>query len=120
MFSSVTKSAKFTETCLELLASFDETVSSEDLGQLYTVLVAHINFLQLEYAGLVIKGQFDPETVTVFKCLQKNTTCFKGDSLDSLKKLRQRLLQQGVELSLSERKKTIINPDPGSCPKDTG
>ena len=85
MFSSITKSARFTETCFELLASFDETVTLEDLGQLYTVLVAHINFLQLEYAGLVVKGQFDRETVTVFKCLQKNTTCFKGDSLDSLK-----------------------------------
>ena len=85
MSSSITKSARYTETCLKLLASFDETVKSEDLGQLYTVLVAHINFLQSKYAGLVVKGQFDRETATVFKCLQKNTTCFKGDSLDNLK-----------------------------------
>ena len=78
MSSSITKSARYTETCLKLLASFDETVTSEDQGQLYTVLVAHKNFLQSEYVGLVVKGQFDWETTTVFKCLQKNTTCFKA------------------------------------------
>ena len=69
MYSSITKSARYTETCLKLLASFEETVTADDLGQLYTVLVAHMNFLQSEYTGLVVKGQFDRETASLFKCL---------------------------------------------------
>ena len=85
MFSSITKSTSYAETCLKLLVTFDEMVTAEDLGQLYTVLVAHINCLQSQYSGLVIKGQFAQETATVFKCLQKNTTCFKVNSLDNLK-----------------------------------
>ena len=85
MYSSITKSARYTETSLKLLASFEETVTADDLGQLYTVLVAHMNFLQSEYTGLVVKGQFDRETASLFKCLEKHTTSFKGESLDNLK-----------------------------------
>ena len=85
MYNALAKSARFTETCLKLTASFDETVSADDLGQLYTVLVAHMNFLQSEYTSLVVKGQFDKETATLFKCLEKHSTTFKGESLDNLK-----------------------------------
>ena len=85
MFQSVSKSARYTETCLKLLASFDEEVSANDMGQLYNVLAAHMNFLQSEYTSLVVKGQFDKETATLFKCLEKHSSNFKGESLDNLK-----------------------------------
>lgn len=85
MYNSVSKSARYTETCLKLLANFDEDVSATDLGQLYIVLVAHMNFLQSEYTSLIVKGQFDRETATLFKCLEKHTSTFKGESLDNLK-----------------------------------
>ena len=44
-----------------------------------------MNFLQSEYTGLVVKGRFDRETASLFKCLEKHTTSFKGESLDNLK-----------------------------------
>ena len=77
MYSSITKSARYTETCLKLLASFEETVTADDLGQLYTVLVAHMNFLQSECTGLVVKGQFDRETASLFKCLENTHNYFQ-------------------------------------------
>lgn len=33
----------------------------------------------------MVKGQFDNETANLFKCLKKNTTQFKGDTLDNLR-----------------------------------
>jgi len=58
--TSISKSARYTETCLKLLSTFDDKrVTIEDLSSLYTVLVAHINSLQSDFTGLVVKGQFD-------------------------------------------------------------
>ena len=44
------------------MALFDEQVTPVDLNRLNAVLVAHMNSLQSEYAGLVVKGQFDNGT----------------------------------------------------------
>lgn len=79
------KSARYSETCLKLLSTFDDSANVQDLTQIYTVLVAHINFLQSEYAGLVVKGQFDKDTASLFKCLERNTNQFTSESLDNLK-----------------------------------
>jgi hypothetical protein len=58
----------------------------EDLSFLYTVLVDHmINSLQSDFTGLVVKGQFDKETTSLFKCLERNTNQFKPESLENLK-----------------------------------
>jgi hypothetical protein len=82
---SVTKGARYTETCLKLISTFDTRVDKTDLQQLYNVLVAQINFFQTEYAALVVKGQFDQTTASLFKCLEKNTPALSGTSLDNLK-----------------------------------
>ena len=47
MYNLLAKLARYTETFMKLLASFDETVTADNLGQLYTVLVAHMNFCSL-------------------------------------------------------------------------
>lgn len=48
----VSKSAKFVETSLKLLSSVDgRQVSQEDIHKLYSVLVAHIRFLQAEQSS---------------------------------------------------------------------
>lgn len=57
----------------------------EDLSFLYTLLVDHINSLQSDFTGLVVKGQFDKETTSLFKCLERNTNQFKPESLENLK-----------------------------------
>ena len=55
----------------------------EDLSFLYTVHM--INSLQSDFTGLVVKGQFDKETTSLFKCLERNTNQFKPESLENLK-----------------------------------
>ena len=100
MFSSITKSARYTETCLKLLGSVDETVTSEDLGQLYSVLVAHINFFTVGICRVGRKGT----AATVFKCLQKNTTFCKGDSLDNLKTATEIAAARGRSKSVRKEK----------------
>ena len=52
-----------------------------DLSRIYTVLVAHLNYLQSEYAGLDVKGQFNSETANLFKCLENNSNQFRGETL---------------------------------------
>ena len=54
-----------------------QTIDTKDLSFLYTVLVDHINSLQSDFTGLVVKGQFDKETTSLFKCLERNTNQFK-------------------------------------------
>lgn len=60
--TATSKSPRCRETCLILLALFDEQVTPADLNRLNAVLVAHMNSLQSDYAGLVVKGQFDNGT----------------------------------------------------------
>jgi hypothetical protein len=82
---TISKSARYTETCLKLISTFKDNPSVDDISQLYTVLVAHINCLQSEYTSLLVKGQFDKDTASLFKCLERNTTQFTPDSLENLK-----------------------------------
>ena len=79
----VSRCAKYVETALKWLSSQDE--ENEDMAHLYTVLKAQMQFLQTEYAGLVVKGTFDGETAKIFKCLQKNSLAFRGEALSHLR-----------------------------------
>ena len=84
---TLTKCARFTETALKLLASLDEQYLTRipELSKLYTVFAAQMNYLQSEYASLVVKGQFDSETANLFKSLEKNNNQLKGETLDNVR-----------------------------------
>ena len=93
----LSRSARFTETALKWFQQntgadrrpgpgTEATVLNEDqLGQLYVILAAQINFLQGEYAGLLVRSTFDENTSKFFKTLEKNTTVFSGQALDNLR-----------------------------------
>ena len=70
---------------MKLLSTFDEGATTEKLSVLHTILVAHINCLQSEYTELMVKGQFDKETASLYKCLERNSNQFTPESLDNQK-----------------------------------
>lgn len=69
------------------MASLDEQYLTRipEFSKLYTVFAAQMNYLQSEYASLVVKGQFGSETTNLFKFLEKNNNQFKGETLDNLR-----------------------------------
>ena len=69
------------------MASLDEQYLTRipELSKLYTVFAAQMNYLQSEYASLVVKGQFDSETANLFKSLEKNNNQLKGETLENVR-----------------------------------
>ena len=82
--SVISKCARYTETTLKQLSQCGG-IGEENHARLYTILHAQTNFLQGEYAGLLVKSRFDSETSTLFKCLEKNSSALSGQALDNLK-----------------------------------
>ena len=72
------------ETCLKLLSAIDSQ-NSDSFQELCTVQLAHVRFLQEEYAGLIVQGQYGKDTSRVFKSLQKNTSAFNPAQLEHLR-----------------------------------
>ena len=70
--SVISKCARFAETGLKIVAvtqplSEDEhtvTIEKEHFQKLFTIYAAQVNFLQGEFAGLVVRNTFDEETVS--------------------------------------------------------
>ena len=60
-------------------------ISSDDLANLYTVSAAQIQFLQSEYASLVVKNTFDDETSRLFKSFENHSSAFNSQSLNNLR-----------------------------------
>ena len=66
----VSKCARYAETGLKAIASLqpereDEqtiTLQKNEIQKLFTIFSAQVNFLQAEYANLVVKSTFDDET----------------------------------------------------------
>lgn len=86
--SIVSRSARYTETALKWLATMDpstEPVSSEDLGHLFMILAAHINYLQSAYAKLVVQGAFDKDTAQLFSTLEQNSGLFTDESIRNIR-----------------------------------
>ncbi len=88
--SVVTKCARYTETAVKQLSLIldDELggrpASPDQLRSLFTILQAEINFLQCEYASLIVKSTFDAETATIFKCFEGNSGAFSERSMTNL------------------------------------
>ena len=82
----LSKSARYAEVTLKLLGTLsEETFNTNDLKQLFSIQVAHIRYLQDEYATLVVQGKFNKQTSHLFRSLQKNTAGLSPSALANLK-----------------------------------
>jgi hypothetical protein len=92
LYNLLVKSARFTETALKVLANNggSTAANSEESSQqnvftdLFTVLYAHMQFIQEEYAALVVQSSFDPTVSRFFRSLQRNSG-FSAEAMDNLR-----------------------------------
>ena len=92
----LSKSARFAETTLRQIAVISSSsrqnqedqffnISEEDLSTLYAISAAQVQFLQGEYASLVVKNTFDEETSRLFKSFENHSSAFSPSSLQNLR-----------------------------------
>ena len=84
----LSKSGRYTETALKWLAVAQQKQEDNepiDLSTLYTILGAHINFLQDEFSALLVKGRFDNSTAQLFRSLQKGNSGFDSRSIGNVR-----------------------------------
>ena len=56
-----------------------------DLEPIIVSLHANINYLQDEYAALLVKGKFDDSTAQFFRSLQKANSGFDSQSINNVR-----------------------------------
>ncbi|KAK3769041.1 hypothetical protein RRG08_008418 [Elysia crispata] len=86
----LSKSARFTETGLKLLSTFQKTgnlyhLTEDEVNALFVTLSASSHYLQSEYANIVVKSSFDDETSRLFCNLENNTAAFSDQSLRNIR-----------------------------------
>ena len=92
----LSKSARFAETALRQIAVISSSsrqnqegqifdISEGDLSTLYAISAAQVQFLQGEYAALVVKNTFDEETSRLFKSFENHSSAFSPSSLQNLR-----------------------------------
>ena len=81
-FNLLQKSARFQETVLKLLSTYE--TSDPAIADITTVTVAHLRFLQEEYTHLLVSSQFDEGTSKLFSTLQQNPAAFPPNALENL------------------------------------
>ena len=82
----ISKSARFAETGLKVLASIqDSDPSSEGLSELFTIFQAQINFLQAEYSNIVVRSTFDEDTGRIFRQFENNSQALSERSLANIR-----------------------------------
>lgn len=86
----ISQCARYTEVAikqLNVLVSTHESgqpIPNDQLRTLFTILQAHISYLQAEYAGLIVKSNFDNSTASIFKVLEGNSGAFNERSMSNL------------------------------------
>lgn len=91
----VSKCARFSETGLKVFASLDcidsesssddVLVHKEDLQKLFTIFAAQCNYLQGEYANIIVKSNFDEDTSRIFRSFENNSAAFSDQSLKNIR-----------------------------------
>lgn len=86
----LSKSARFTETGLKLLSTFNKSgncynLTEDDINALFITLSASSHYLQAEYANIVVKSSFDEETSRLFSNLENNSATFNDKSLQNIR-----------------------------------
>ena len=89
----ISKTARIAETGFKILSSLTPTttnsdtqpnsvtVSQDNFGALFTLFAAQMQFLQQEYANIVIKNTFDEETSRLFRQFENHTSAFSSSQL---------------------------------------
>ena len=89
VLSVISRSARYAETALKVLSTFDDGAGSESadikLSQLIKIQQAQISYLRDEYANLIVQSKFDKSTSQTFRALQKNTSGLNAQALQNLK-----------------------------------
>lgn len=85
-FNVISRSARYVETTLKLLANINaHSVSTEDLENVSLVQVAHIKYLQEEFAATVVQSQCPEGVSKWFRTLGKNTSTFSPSVCDRIR-----------------------------------
>ena len=74
-------------TALKLILQSNEN-EALDIGPIIITLLANINYLQDEYAALLVKGKFDDNTAQLFRSLQKSNSGFDTQSTGGINNVR--------------------------------
>ena len=87
LLNILSKCGRYSETAIKLLCTLEAgtELTQGTLDNLFLIQHAQIKYLQEEYASLLVSGQFDSSTAKIFRSLQKNTSGFDHDSLETLR-----------------------------------
>jgi len=87
LMNALAKCGRYCETGIKFLCSLEAgtELTQEKLDNLFLIQYAQIKYLQEEYASLLVSGQFDASTAKIFRSLQKNTSGFDQESLETLR-----------------------------------
>ena len=94
----ISKTARIAETGFKILSTLTPTnsnnsdtrpdsvtVSQDNLGALFTLFAAQMQFLQQEYANIVVKNTFDEETSRLFRQFENHTSAFSSSQLANVR-----------------------------------
>ena len=85
-YNIVAKSCRFIETSIKLLSLVDvQEDQQQRIDELYTVAVAHLKYMQEEYASLIVQGKFGTDCAGVYRALQRNSSAFPQEHLETLR-----------------------------------
>ena len=80
----ISKCGRYVEAGLKLISDSKEG-ESLDLEPIVTTLHGNINYLQDEYAALLVKGKFDDNTAQFFLLLQRANSGFNSQSINNVR-----------------------------------
>ena len=85
----LTKCGRYSEVALKILQKIDNSAGDTDLTpyltDLYTCLLAHIRYLNDEFAVLFVNSNTNQATAKIFRALRKNTSAFSQDVIADLR-----------------------------------
>lgn len=86
----ISKCARYAEVGIKVLSSIKHDDSEVGINKavidsIFVGLAAQINFLQNEYAALVVKATFDEDTSRIFRQFENNTSNFSTSALHNIK-----------------------------------
>lgn len=87
----ISKCARYSETGLKVLSQIPDSneeqilVSKYDLENLFIIFAAQNNFLQSEYASLVVRSTFNEDTSRIFRSFENNQASFSPEALQNVR-----------------------------------
>lgn len=93
MLKVISRSARYAETALKYISILtprgndigNYVISHDEMSALFTILATQQNFLQQEYAALIVKNTFNDETSRLFRAFESHNSAFSSTSLNNLR-----------------------------------